>query len=142
MFWCLVYIHWYKKVPIYQASLLSKTHCPHHSDLYYIYVIFRTSFEIWSMETDSYFIITAAASPEVLCCWILSGTFSTGTKFQLVKSDNCCCFGWMYVLVKVCLYSWFSGLYINFPQALELPLSQSLLPGENAVHFLQLKPFT
>ena len=35
------------------------------------------------------------------------------------------------------------GLYINFPQVQKLTRSQSrLLPGENAAHFLQLKPFT
>ena len=36
----------------------------------------------------------------------------------------------------------FSGLYIIYLQVLELTLSQSHLPGENAAHFLQLKPFT
>ena len=32
--------------------------------------------------------------------------------------------------------------YINYPQVLELTLSQSHLPRENAVHFLQLNPLT
>ena len=36
----------------------------------------------------------------------------------------------------------FCGLYINYPHILELTLSQSHLPGENAALFLQLKPFT
>ena len=44
---------------------------------------------------------------------------------------------------KVCVYSpdissRYSGLYISYSHVLELTLSQSHLPGENAVHFLQL----
>ena len=35
-----------------------------------------------------------------------------------------------------------ADIYINYPQVLELTLSQSHLTGKNAAHFLQLKPFT
>ena len=41
----------------------------------------------------------------------------------------------MYVYVNS---SSFSELYIIYPELLELNLSQSHLPGVNAVHFLQL----
>ena len=51
------------------------------------------------------------------------------------------------VKVKVAIYSPdipedSSDFYINYPQVLELTFSQSHLPGENAAHLLQLKPFT